>query len=472
VSSPRQYLDGKYRLGEPLGRGGMGEVRAAFDMQLQRPVAIKRLLGSECSPRMIGRFLREARLAAQLSGEHVTRIIDVGVCAQGNPYIVMEFLQGCNLATLLRERGELDPERAVSYLLQACLALAEAHAKGIVHRDLKPDNLFLARRPDGSQLIKVLDFGISKASEQGGAPLVTCSQVLLGTPVYMSPEQMRNVRRVDARADIWSLGVILYELVSNQRPFPSDSLPVLCAQVLTEEPAPLGAEVPAALRAVIFRCIEKKPTRRYQTVAELARALQPFAPPGSEAIPLTVERMLGRPEDSTAARDSRITLPEAVVDSADLRAPVPKSTPSLPDQCAVGNATKPRSRWHPRRHGWLALAFLAPVALFFGAAWPRSGPPAELPPTTTAPSAPANDGPVLPPATAKVANANRPPPMPDCGLGARAAVPAAATPTAPASGPDRRRKSGRSRPRSGRAAGSLDISAPPPVGGDPFRTLQ
>ncbi len=226
--APGTVLAGKYRVTRVLGEGGMGVVVAATHIQLDEPVALKFMLPSALgSTEAIARFLREARSAVKLKSEHVARVSDVGTLDTGAPYIVMEYLEGSDLAGELLTRGPLPPTDTVEYVVQACDALAEAHALGIVHRDLKPANLFVTRRRDGSPLVKVLDFGISKSSalnEVGGGGSLTKTGGLMGSPVYMSPEQMKSAKDTDARTDIWALGIILYELVGGRTPFESETL--------------------------------------------------------------------------------------------------------------------------------------------------------------------------------------------------------------------------------------------------------
>jgi serine/threonine-protein kinase len=293
--SEGEVLAGKYRVERVLGEGGMGIVVAAQHVQLGQRVAIKFLLPQAClMPEAVERFIREARASVQIRSEHVARVSDVGTLETGSPYMVMEYLQGSDLSAVLRSRHRLQPLEATDYLLQACEAIAEAHSLGIVHRDLKPANLFLTRRADGSSLVKVLDFGISKINPVGGGASsggVTATTAVMGSPLYMSPEQVRSSKSVDARTDVWSLGVILHELLTGRTAFEADTLPAVLAAVVADAPAPLRAHLPDApveLERVIQRCLEKDLTQRYQSVADLANALLPFAPPSAR---VSVERI-------------------------------------------------------------------------------------------------------------------------------------------------------------------------------------
>jgi serine/threonine-protein kinase len=278
-------LADKYRVEKVLGRGGMGVVVAATHVELDQRVALKFLLPDAMeNMEVVERFAREARAAVKIESEHVARVIDVGKLEDGLPYMVMEYLNGRDLAALLDDVGKLSVEDALDYVLQACEAIAQAHALGIIHRDLKPANLFVTTRPDGTTSIKVLDFGISKVSLSGASPAemsLTQTAAIMGSPTYMSPEQMRASRDVDPRADIWALGVILYELLTGQPPFVGATMPELCASILKDPPDPVRStrpDVPAPLDAAILRCLEKNPAARFANVAELAGALVDFAP--------------------------------------------------------------------------------------------------------------------------------------------------------------------------------------------------
>ncbi|HEY3500660.1 MAG TPA: serine/threonine-protein kinase, partial [Polyangiaceae bacterium] len=281
---PGTVLAGKYEVEHVLGRGGMGLVVAARHLQLHERVAIKFLLPEATAiPEVVARFAREAQAAVRIKSEHVARVTDVGALESGAPYMVMEYLEGADLSVRLERDGALPIELAVEFVLQASEAIAEAHALGIVHRDLKPANLFVVRRADGILAVKVLDFGISKMTAAGAGANVALTQTaaVMGSPLYMPPEQMAATREVDARADIWALGAILYELLTARAPFGGETLPEVCMRIATEPPPPLASfrrDVPAALEAVISRCLEKDRERRYPNVAELAFALGPFAP--------------------------------------------------------------------------------------------------------------------------------------------------------------------------------------------------
>jgi serine/threonine-protein kinase len=284
-----EVLDGKYRIERVLGVGGMGVVVAAWHVELEQRVAIK-FLHSQTDARLEAgkRFRREARAAAKIRSEHVARVFDVGSLASGTPFIVMEFLDGNNLTHEMRDRRQLPLGEAIDYILQAIEALSEAHAFGMVHRDLKPANLFLARRPDGSRVIKVLDFGITKLGTDSvqEEEAITGAEVLIGSPQYMSPEQLSNTQNVDARSDMWSLGAILYKMLSGRPPYQGTSIPMLHAAVLRDTPAPLSSfrnDVPAALDAVMARCLAKNPDDRFGSVADLAQALTPWSSPMGRA---------------------------------------------------------------------------------------------------------------------------------------------------------------------------------------------
>ncbi len=294
-------LAGKYRVERVLGRGGMGVVVAAHHLQLDEKVALKFLLPDALGDaEAVARFAREARNAVKIKSEHVARVIDVGTLPNGAPYMVMEYLDGGDLAAWVKQRGALPIEQAIEFVLQACVAVAEAHALGIVHRDLKPANLFCIRRADGQLSIKVLDFGISKLTERTVSGTLTAqgmaftnTSALMGSPLYMSPEQMRSSKDVDAQTDIWALGVIIFELTTGRPPFQADTITELAIKVNSEAMPSIRSyrpDAPSRLEAVVSKCTEKDRRLRYRNVAELALALLPFAPRRAKA---SVERISG-----------------------------------------------------------------------------------------------------------------------------------------------------------------------------------
>ncbi|WP_437964049.1 protein kinase [Sorangium sp. So ce260] len=290
----------KYEVERVLGEGGMGVVVAARHLLLGERVAIKFLLPQARERAdLVARFLREGQAAARIRSEHVTRVYDVGTLGRGEPYLVMEYLEGIDLKALLRERGPLPVELACDYLLQACEALAEAHALGIVHRDLKPGNLFLSQRADGSPLIKVIDFGISKMALAAEAVSpkahdMTESSAMLGSPLYMAPEQMVSSKSVDARADVWSMGAILYQLLTGAMPFRGESVMEIYDRILEGPPRLHGlrADVPDRLEWVVQRCLQRHPAERFGNIAELAAELAPFAPPHAQHLAERAARVL------------------------------------------------------------------------------------------------------------------------------------------------------------------------------------
>ncbi len=272
-------LLGKYKVERVLGKGGMGVVVVARHLQLAQKVAIKFLHPAAMEdPDVVARFAREARVLAQIQSEHVVRIVDVGTLERGEPYMVMEYLEGTDLSKHVKVRGPLPLEEAVDYLVQASEPLAEAHIQQIIHRDLKPSNLYLARRADGTYTIKVIDFGISKVHSEAELSM-TKTSVILGSPLYISPEQLRSAKDVDARSDIWALGVILYKLLTGHPPFMADTIAQLCAMILLNPPpriTELRPDLPGAFEDVLLKCIQKDPDQRYQNVGQLVDALAPF----------------------------------------------------------------------------------------------------------------------------------------------------------------------------------------------------
>ncbi len=288
---------GKYVIERTLGRGGMGVVVAARHEQLDEVVAVK-LLHPKAAKDKIQRerFVREARATVRIKSEHVVRVLDAGVEeATGAPFIVMEYLDGHDVGQVLKQSGRMPFQMAVDCIIQICEAVAAAHALGIIHRDLKPSNFFLTKRADGTSLVKVLDFGISKAAQEDGMPdpRLTETQAVFGSPTYMSPEQIRSSKNVDPRSDVWSLGVALFELLTCKVPFVADNVAGLLASVIADapfRPTVFVADLPPELEAIILACLEKDPARRIGSAAELAARLAPFATEDGALIAHRIDR--------------------------------------------------------------------------------------------------------------------------------------------------------------------------------------
>ncbi|WP_437669640.1 serine/threonine-protein kinase [Sorangium sp. So ce131] len=354
----------KYQVERVLGEGGMGVVVAARHLRLGERVAIKFLLPQALSRAdLVGRFLREGQAAARIRSEHVTRVYDVGTLAGGEPYLVMEYLEGTDLKAVLRRDGPLPVELACEHLLQACEALAEAHAIGIIHRDLKPGNLFLSQRADGSPLLKVIDFGISKMALEAEparikGPDVTESSAMLGSPLYMAPEQMVSSKNVDARADVWSMGAILFQLLTGATPFRGDSVMEIYDRILEGPPVlrALRPDVPERLERAVQRCLQKNPADRFGNIAELAAELAAFAPPHAQILAERAARVLRVRPQSSAGGSVAPAAPRG-------------SLPSSTDRAAPSSGGTPNAQGVPAASGWGG----APTALLAdGAATDRS----------------------------------------------------------------------------------------------------
>ena len=281
---PGDVVDGRYRIEAYLGGGGMASVYRATHVVLEQSVAIKIVSAVVREvPGIAQRFIREARAATQLKGAHVARVHDVGTMPDGAPYMVMEYLEGKDLGEVLEQGKKCSVDEAVDFVLQACEALAEVHGLGIVHRDLKPANLFLTVGADGLPCVKLIDFGISRVdsplSPKDGFVL-THPEAVMGSPRYMSPEQMESATKADVRSDIWGLGAVLYELLVGDAPYDGETvLDIYAATMKGPPPAPstVRKDVPRGLDEVILKCLTADPAQRHADVAELALALAPFA---------------------------------------------------------------------------------------------------------------------------------------------------------------------------------------------------
>jgi eukaryotic-like serine/threonine-protein kinase len=374
---------GSYELVARIGEGGMGTVYAAVHVGLGKRVAIKTLRTAFAADDDVrARFVREGKAAVAVRHPNVVDVDDVGV-HEGIPYLVMELLEGESLAAMLGRRQRLSPQETADIVVPVLSAMAESHRAGVVHRDLKPDNIFLARGAGGLPVPKVLDFGISKLLETQSFRL-TGEKAMLGTPYYMAPEQASSARDVDARSDLYAIGVILYHALSGRVPFAGSSLAQVLSLILHAPPVPLqerAPDVPPALERVVLRAMEKDPALRFQDARSLGRALLPFA---SERIVLTYRAELegaavsggGQPVyDRTAAVNT--TLSSAVRSVATTSAPTAWKV--LPWAASLA-----------------ALALVGAMLAF----WPRTTAPrettvspaqqpsAQLPPTAAAPEPP------------------------------------------------------------------------------------
>ena len=367
---------GKYEVTRVLGQGGMGAVVAARHRELGKLVALKFLLPSlRDNAESCARFAREARTAIRIENPHVAHVYDVG-SVDGTPFLVMEYLTGSDLARVIRARGRLPVTEAVDLLLQACEAVADAHNLGIVHRDLKPANLFLTAGPDGMPFVKVLDFGISKSTSASDVS-VTASSAVTGSPLYMSPEQLASSRSVDARSDVWALGVVLYEMLTGTTPFAGSSFGEVAAAIYRGTYASIaehGSDVPPGLEQAVSEALMRDPEARLPSVEAFAARIAPF---GSEAAAASVERIrrIAARAPAPSQEDAQATIadapPPAVVEAA--ATSLAQSTQQGLSQSVAPPGRGPR----PRRRAKIAAAGVGALAialLGIAVAWPRSKP--------------------------------------------------------------------------------------------------
>jgi serine/threonine-protein kinase len=473
---PGASIADKFVVERVIGEGGLGVVVAAHHKHLDQTVAIKYL-----RPKVLGnkvvteRFLREARLAAKIRSQHVVRVYDVGTLPDGAPYMIMEYLAGTDLGHVLQSSGPLPFQQAVDYVLQACEALAEAHVAGIVHRDLKPDNLFLAKVATGKSIVKVLDFGISKLSSKrpvtGRTSQLTDAGEKFGTPVYMSPEQLRSSTDVDARADVWAVGVILYELLTGRLPFDGEGMPELCTAILALPPTPLTSvspHLPASMQAIIERCLEKDRENRFHNVGELAQELQAFATPTGRASIADIVQVIREAGESV-----RPSMPDVTGNFA-LREAVTLPPGAPPEERAILTTSSGAASWGATQtepgapNGWrrwripifaaagAAVILAVGVTRIHGHASSASAAPAAMATAATVrePSKAASVSLETPP-VAVIAAPSSTPTAADSSAAPAAAPVVAATPPARRSGPAHPGKA----PSAAKAAAS---AAPPP----------
>jgi len=349
-------IGGKYRIVRFLAEGGMGAVFEAQHLVVKRRFAVKFLRADLAQRRdALQRFKREAEVTGGLEGENIAAAVDFGIADDGAPYIVMQYLDGVDLGRLLAKEGPLPIARAAELMVQACRGMQEAHAAGVVHRDLKPQNLFVCRRGDGSDLLKIVDFGVAKLLLDDPTSQVTRTGSMVGTPSYMSPEQARGETAIDARADVHALGVILYELLSGRKPYPGNSFNAVIHQIATQRPLPLecqGREFPPELVAVVERALASDPAARQQSTGQLGLELAPFA------------RREAWPDPTEHAR----------------------SFSSPPVETSEEFASS-----RPRRTRLVALAGMSALSVLLWATWQLTHPAAPLAPTVTVTSG-ARDG--------------------------------------------------------------------------------
>jgi serine/threonine-protein kinase len=441
---PGDVLVGKYRIGRILGEGGMGIVVEAMHLQLRQPVALKFMLPKALGNKeAIARFEREARAAVRLKSPHVAKVLDTGTLENGAPYMVMEYLEGRTLSSLVRQtEGGLPEAEAIEYFLQACEGVAEAHALGVVHRDLKPSNMFLTTAADGSPTIKVLDFGVSKlgplaTTTDGGESEgeVTKTEAVVGSPLYMSPEQMKSSRDVDHRTDVWSLGVSLFEMLTGKVPFVADSIHQQYTLLMVEAPPKPSDRRPGlspGLDDVVLRCLQREREARFADVGELAAALAPFAPESARSSIERIQRTLAADRSGKSGPFPRVpSIPPRGGSTSRDSVPAVKTPPPPPPtprtDVTWGGTTTGKE---PPRRSRAAIIVVSAVALAaVGVVLVLSL--ARGPSPVDAPIAPATSA-AAPSATTPEARATAPASAPTASAAAPATVAASAPPSATA----------------------------------------
>jgi eukaryotic-like serine/threonine-protein kinase len=421
-----ELVGGKYRLVRLLASGGMGVVYEAQHMLVRRRFAVKFLRPHLVEQReSLARFQREAQAAGALESENLTAAVDFGIGADGSPFIVMEYLVGESLQALLAREGRLPVERATDLVAQACRGIHAAHASGIIHRDLKPQNLFVCRREDGTDLLKVLDFGIAKLELVDKGNTATRTGAVLGTPAYMSPEQARGEKNVDHGADVYALGAILYELLTGEKPHPGSSHNAILHHIATQPAVPLAPEnhaLPPALVEIVTRSLAIDPAERPRSAEALGQSLAPFL--------------------------RRVVWPAAKVEES-----APQH--ALPESEGAALAVPPRARGFSSRLAWAGGALLLVALVVFAVT--QRGKPAEPGVRALAPEQPANTQAALQPSP--------PPPAAPAEPRAASAVPGGAAPalaeipSARAEAPVRPAPTGASPTAAPRAARRTDAGA-------------
>jgi serine/threonine protein kinase len=389
-------VNGKYRVLSILGRGSMGIVAECEHVELRERLALKFLLtrGNVAGEDFRVRFMREAQVSAKLKGLHIARVVDVGVWLDAIPFMVMEHLEGTDLARVLRAAGRLPVDVALEYAIQICEGMAEAHALGVVHRDLKPSNVFVTHQADGTDLIKILDFGVSKWDLPDRDGEGTQAGLILGSPKYMAPEQMLTASKVDARADVWSIGALVYQMMIGRSPFDFPTFAQTFAEVVSNRPPPPMAsqvpEIPAPLEGAIMRCFERTPEARYQSVAELAGALldavdSPYAAGTRARIESVLATRGGRDASGMQpSSSSRIRI------ASHTAGPVSVRGPGTTGASMATADVDPPPRLRTSRARIVAGVLAVGAIVFASLAMPailRDGPKAE-PPTARAPEVP------------------------------------------------------------------------------------